>query len=109
MNENSRSTLAAIVLAAAGSAAAQAGDFDITGPTTAPLTLGPGSGQTGLIEAGGSLTVGGSTVAITLSGANATLTNLGTITETADIKDNIVRFGLSYKFGGGGGSVVTRY
>lgn len=92
MNMNSRSTLAASVLAAAGIAAAQAGDFDITGPTTAPLTLGPGSGQTGIIEAGGSLAVGGSTVAITLSGANATLTNLGTISQTGSgraVRDNV--------------------
>lgn len=32
----------------------------------------------------------------------------GTITETANLKDSIVRVGLSYKFGGGG-SVTARY
>jgi hypothetical protein len=91
MNRNSRSTLAAIVLVSAGVESAYAGDFDITTPTSTPQTLGPGSGQTGIIEAGGSLSVGGSTVAITLSGANATLTNLGTISQTGSgraIRDN---------------------
>jgi hypothetical protein len=92
MNRNSRSTLAAIVLVSAGIESAYAGDFDITTPTTTPQTLGPGSGQTGIIEAGGSLTVGGSTVAITLSGANATLTNLGAISQTGSgraVRDNV--------------------
>jgi outer membrane immunogenic protein len=49
-----------------------------------------------------------STSDATTTGSVTPLLGGGTITETAQIKDSIVRFGLSYKFGGGG-SVVARY
>jgi hypothetical protein len=80
-----------IVLFMAGMGAAHAGNFDITTPSTSPQTLGPASGQSGTVEATGSLSVSGSTVAVTFSGNNATLTNLGTITQTGsgrDLRDN---------------------
>lgn len=66
-------------------------DFDITGSSTTAQTLGSGSGQTGVIEAGASLTIGGGTNAVTISGNNATFTNLGTLSQTGSaraIRDN---------------------
>src|SRR5215469_9411274 len=74
-----------------------AGSFDITGPSTSAQTLGPGAGQTGTIESTGSLTVSGGTVAVTISGNNATLTNLGTINQTGNgraVRDNTGVSGL---------------
>jgi hypothetical protein len=70
---------------------ASATPFTLTGNTTTAQTLGTGSGQTGAIEAGAALTVSGSTVAVTISGSNATLNNLGTIAQTGTgraIRDN---------------------
>jgi len=81
----------AIAVLIVGTVAAHAGDFDITAPSTTPQTLGAASGQTGTVEATGSLTVSGATVAVTISGNNATLTNLGSILQTGsgrDIRDN---------------------
>src|SRR5882757_3193066 len=77
--------------AAMSAGPAYATDFNITSPSTAAQTLGTGSGQTGTIQSTGSLTVSGSTVAVTLSGNNATLTNLGTINQTGTgraVRDN---------------------
>ncbi|MDH0864877.1 PEP-CTERM sorting domain-containing protein [Mitsuaria sp. GD03876] len=80
--------LAALLLQAGPAAAAS---FDLCGAFTAAQTLGSGSGQTGALCATGTLAVGGSTVAVTISGNNATLNNLGSITQTGTgrvIRDN---------------------
>jgi PEP-CTERM motif len=72
-------------------AAASAADFTITAPDTTARTLGSGSGQTGTITASGVLTVSGATIAVTITGNNATLNNLGTISTTGTgrvIRDN---------------------
>lgn len=63
-------------------APAHAGSFTVNGTSTTGQTLGTGAGQTGLVTPGSSLTVSGSTVAVTISGNNATLTNLGTLSQT---------------------------
>ena len=84
------STLAGSGIAIASSLAC-AGNFDITANSTSAQTLGSGSGQSGVIEQGVSLSVSGSTVAVTISGNSATLTNLGTLTQTGTgraIRDN---------------------
>jgi autotransporter-associated beta strand protein len=78
-------------------ASASATSFNITTNSTAAQTLGSASGQTGAVAAGKSLTVSGSTVAVTVSGNNATLTNLGTISQTGNgrvIRDNTGVTGL---------------
>ncbi len=80
-----------------GAGSAFAGTFAITGSSTTAQTLGTASGQTGSIAAGSSLSVSGSTVAITISGANATVTNLGTVLQTGTgrvIRDNTGVSGL---------------
>jgi PEP-CTERM motif len=77
---------------------ASAANFNITGPSTTAQTLGSGAGQTGTITATGSLTVSGSTNAVTITGANATLTNLGTLEQTGTgraIRDNTGVTGLT--------------
>ena len=81
--------LAGVLILTAGSASAT--PFSITGNTTTAQTLGTASGQTGSVAAGAALTVSGSTVAVTISGSNATLNNLGTISQTGTgraIRDN---------------------
>ena len=68
----------------------------VTNSTTAQ-TLGSASGQAGLVNPGSSLTVSGGTVAVTITGNNATLTNLGTISQTGTgrvIRDNTGVTGL---------------
>jgi hypothetical protein len=68
---------------------AAAASFTISTPTTTPQTLG--NGDSGTVTSAGTLTVSGSTVAVTVSGSNATLTNLGTINQTGTgraIRDN---------------------
>jgi hypothetical protein len=75
---------------------AHANDFDIASASTSAETLG--AGQTGNIQPAGSLTVSGSTVAVTISGNNATLTNLGTLQQTGTgraIRDNTGVTGLT--------------
>jgi hypothetical protein len=75
---------------------AHANDFNITSASTSAQTLA--AGQTGNIQATGSLTVSGSTVAVTISGNNATLTNLGTLKQTGTgraIRDNTGVTGLT--------------
>jgi hypothetical protein len=60
-------------------------------------TLGSASGQTGTVNAGSTLTTSGGTVTVTITGNNATLTNLGTITQTGTgrvIRDNTGVTGL---------------
>ena len=84
-----RAILAAVLVLTAGAAAAT--PFAITSNTTTAQTLGTGAGQTGSVAAGSALTVSGSTVAVTISGNNATLNNLGTISQTGTgraIRDN---------------------
>jgi hypothetical protein len=79
-------------------ATASAGSFDITAPSTSAQTLGPRAGQTGTIESTGSLTVSGGTNAVTISGNDATLTNLGTLEQTGTgraIRDNTGVTGLT--------------
>ena len=64
---------------------------------TAAKTLGTGSGQTGGVASTGTLSVSGTTVAVTISGSNATLTNNGTIIQTGSgrvIRDNTGVTGL---------------
>jgi autotransporter-associated beta strand protein len=81
---------------------AYATDFNITSPSTAAQTLGTGSGQTGTIQSTGSLAVSGSTVAVTISGNNATLTNLGTINQTGTgraVRDNTGVTGMTINNG----------
>ncbi len=83
--------LVAALAATLGAGAASAASFNITNAQTGAQTLGSGSGQTGTVSAAGSLTVGGGTVAVTVTGNNATLTNLGTISQTGNgrvIRDN---------------------
>jgi len=80
-----------------GISPAQAANFTINNASTTAQTLGSGSGQTGTIGAVGSLTVNGSTVAVTVSGNNATLNNLGTLKQTGigrAIRDNTGVTGL---------------
>jgi hypothetical protein len=77
------------LVAALAAGQAQAANFALTTASTSAQTLG--SGQTGSVSAAGSLTVSGGTVAVTVSGNNATLANLGTITQTGTgrvIRDN---------------------
>jgi hypothetical protein len=79
------------LLLALGSAPASATSFNVTGSNTSAQTLGSGSGQTGSIGAAGSLVVGGSSAAVTVTGDNATLTNLGTLKQTGTgraVRDN---------------------
>jgi hypothetical protein len=83
--------VASIVSASAilASGPASAGNFTISNASTSAQTLG--AGQTGAITASGSLTVNGSTVAVTLSGNGSSLTNLGTLSQTGTgraIRDN---------------------
>lgn len=76
---------------------AWAGSFTISNASTTAQTLGTGSGQTGSITASGSLTASGGAVAVTISGNSATLTNLGTISQTGTgraIRDNTGVTGL---------------
>jgi hypothetical protein len=64
---------------------------------TTAKTLGSGSGQTGAVASTGTLSVSGTTVAVTISGNNATLTNNGTISQTGSgrvIRDNTGVTGL---------------
>jgi len=76
---------------------AQASSFTISTSSTTAQTLGSGSGQTGTITSTGSLTVSGSTVAVTITGSNETLTNLGSFIQSGtgrDIRDNTGVTGL---------------
>ncbi|MFZ2279590.1 MAG: hypothetical protein WAW39_17470, partial [Prosthecobacter sp.] len=77
--------ISAAALALAGLlsvASLQAATFVISSNSTTAQTLGSGSGQTGTVNSGVSLTVGGSTVAVTVTGNNASITNNGTISQT---------------------------
>ncbi|MBV8036977.1 MAG: PEP-CTERM sorting domain-containing protein [Pelomonas sp.] len=79
----------ALACLAAAPLSAQAANFSITSPSTTAQSLG--ASQTGSVAAGASLAVSGSTVAVTVTGNNASLSNLGTITQTGSgrvIRDN---------------------
>ncbi len=70
-------------------------DFTVSAPSTTAQTLA--SGQTGTVTSTGTLTVSGGTVAVTVTGNNATLTNSGTISQTGTgriIRDNTGVTGL---------------
>jgi hypothetical protein len=71
--------------------AAWSADFTISGSSSSAQTLGSGSGQTGTVTATGKLTVSGGTNAVAITGNNANLTNLGTISQTGSgrvVRDN---------------------
>ena len=81
---------------------ASAANFNITGPSTTAQTLGSGAGQIGTITETGSLTVSGGTNAVTITGSDATLTNLGTLEQTGTgraIRDNTGVTGLTINNG----------
>lgn len=74
---------------------AQAASFDISGSSSAAQTLG--ASQTGTVRAGATLSVSGSTVAVTVTGNNASLTNLGSLVQTGSgrvVRDNTGVTGL---------------
>lgn len=84
----------AVVLAWSGEASAS---FVISNASTTAQTLGTAANQTGVINLGSSLTVSGSTNAVTISGNNASLTNLGTLRQAGTgraIRDNTGVSGL---------------
>jgi hypothetical protein len=83
-------------------APASAADFTISGASGTAQTLGTAAGQTGNLTAAGVLTVTGSSNAVTFSGNNATLNNLGTIKQTGSgrvLRDNTGVTGLTVNNG----------
>ncbi len=87
-----------------------AAPFTISTASTTAQTLGSGSGQTGTVTSTGSLTVSGSTVAVTISGNNATLTNLGTITQSGSgraVRDSTTVNGLTINNGSASNTTAT--
>lgn len=78
-----------LLIAALPVGLASAADFNITGDSSSAQTLA--AGQIGAVSATGALNVSGGTVAVTITGSNATLNNLGTIKQTGSgrvIRDN---------------------
>lgn len=74
---------------------AGAADFTINGASSTAQSLG--KGQLGTITASGVLTIGGSTVAITVTGNDATIDNQGAVSQTGTgraIRDNTGVTGL---------------
>jgi hypothetical protein len=95
MKKSSFMGIAAALAAMLGQA--HATSFTISSNSTTAQTLGSSSGQTGTVNAGKSLTVSGTTVAVTITGNNATLTNNGTISQTGSgraVRDNTGVTGL---------------
>lgn len=87
--------LACLVAACAVQLPAHAANFSISGASSTPQTLS--TGQAGTVSNGGTLTVSGSTVAVTITGQNASVTNLGSIVQTGTgrvIRDNTGVTGL---------------
>lgn len=79
------------VALALGTGTASATPFTIAGNNTTAQTLGSASGEAGSILLGGSLTLGGSTVAVNITGNNAVLDNQGTMLQTGTgrvVRDN---------------------
>ena len=81
--------------------------FTVPGASATSFSVGSGStvntaqtlaaGQTGNVAAGGTLSVSGSTVAVTFTGSNASLTNLGSLLQTGTgraLRDNTGVTGL---------------
>lgn len=103
--------ISAFALAALGPlsvGSAFAASFTISSNSTSAQTLS--ASQTGTINAGKSLTVSGSTVAVTITGNNATLTNLGTLSQTGTgraIRDNTGVTGLTITNGSTTNSFAT--
>lgn len=96
------SSLFAIACLPLSISTAYAGPFTIKGTTTGAQTLGTGADQLGSISEAGSLIVSGSTVAVTITGANATLDNQGTISQTGTgraVRDNTGVSGLTINNG----------
>ena len=95
-----RTTIIAIALTVQiASSSAWAASFTVNNGVTDTVakTLGSTAGQTGTVNATGTLTVSGSTVAITITGNSATLSNDGTIKQTGSgrlIRDNTGVTGL---------------
>ena len=107
---SSRTLLALCLAATAAATPASAADFTITGADTTARTLGSGSGQTGTVTPTGTLTVGGGTVAVTVTGNNATVDNLGTISQTGTgrvIRDNTGVANLVVNNGSASNSTAT--
>lgn len=83
------SVLVLATLSAMASQSAVSASFAITSNSTTAQTLS--TSQTGTVAAGKSLSVSGTTVAVTISGNNAVLSNLGSILQTGSgrvIRDN---------------------
>ena len=81
---------------------ASAASFTVSANDTVAKTLGPASGEIGTVNAGKTLTVKSSTVAVTISGNGATLNNLGTISQTGTgraVRDNTGVTGLTINNG----------
>ncbi len=93
-----RTTIIAFALTVQlASSSAWAADFTVNGADTVAKTLGSAAGQTGTVSTTGTLSVSGSTIAITITGNNATLNNDGTIKQTGTgrlIRDNTGVTGL---------------
>lgn len=90
--------VAAILPLSAGTASAAA--FDITTNSTSAQSLA--GSQTGSVAAGKALTVGGATVAVTVTGNSATINNNGTILQTGTgrvVRDNTGVTGLTINNG----------
>jgi hypothetical protein len=78
-----------LLLAALPFGVATAADFTVNGSSSTAQTLS--NNQSGSVGASGVLSVSGSSVAITVTGKNATISNLGTIKQTGTgriIRDN---------------------
>ncbi len=93
-----RSALAAALgLALAGPAAATSFSVLSGANLTTGQTLGPAAGELGSIANGGTLSLGGGTTAVTISGNNATLNNFGSVLQTGTgraVRDNTGVTGL---------------
>lgn len=99
--------LACALALGAAAPAVQAASFDISGSASGAQTLA--ASQTGVVRAGASLTVSGSSVAVTITGNNASLTNLGSLTQTGTgrvVRDNTGVSGLVITNGALGNSTA---
>ena len=105
-----RHPIAWALAAAFAASSAHAADFTIAGPDTTARTLGSASGQTGTVTSTGTLTVNGATVAVTITGNDATLNNLGAIVQTGTgrvIRDNTGVANLVVNNGSVGNATAT--
>src|SRR4051812_41105529 len=87
----SSSAIQFLLLAAALPMAASAADFPGTISDANTKTQSLAASQTGTVASGGTLAVSGDKVAVTVTGNNATLNNLGTIKQTGTgrvVRDN---------------------